>query len=330
MSEPVLNKIPRKGQPIIFGEVLFDCFPESQTVLGGAPFNVAWHLQGFGCCPLMVSSVGADARGDQVYETMRAWKMDVSAVQVSKRYATGQVAVQLDNGQPSYDIVTDQAYDHIDAQAVSLAIKGLSPSMIYHGSLALRNEQSRKSLDAVLENTNAPIFLDLNLRAPWWERSLIDDVLHRATWVKLNDEELCEVTRRDKVNGPKGDREGALGYKVNGPKGDREGALGCKVNDPGLQDYARELFANCELERLIVTRGEQGAFVVSQEGIIEGQPVLVDNIIDTVGAGDAFCAVMIAGILQGWSTQATLDRALAFASAICQQQGATAKNPALY
>ena len=36
------------ARAIIFGEVLFDTFPDGTAVLGGAPFNVAWHLQGFG------------------------------------------------------------------------------------------------------------------------------------------------------------------------------------------------------------------------------------------------------------------------------------------
>ena len=38
-------------QPLIFGEVLFDQFEDGSSVLGGAPFNVAWHLQAFGMQP---------------------------------------------------------------------------------------------------------------------------------------------------------------------------------------------------------------------------------------------------------------------------------------
>ena len=45
----------------VFGEVLFDHFPDGRRVLGGAPFNVAWHLQAFGEAPRFISRVGADA-----------------------------------------------------------------------------------------------------------------------------------------------------------------------------------------------------------------------------------------------------------------------------
>ena len=177
---------------------------------------------------------------------------------------------------------------------------GQQVALIYHGSLALRKASSQKTLDALLAETKAPIFLDLNLRAPWWTMPLLEKILQRATWVKLNDEELCEVIGRSLTGGPE------------------------------LRSYAKALFERYPLERLIVTLGAQGAFVLNKEGIVEGQPVPVNNIIDTVGAGDAFSAVMIRGILQGWPIQRTLDQALIFASAICQQRGATVQNPDLY
>ncbi len=283
-----------QARPVIFGEVLFDCFPNGQEVLGGAPFNVAWHLQSFSCAPLMISSVGSDSYGDAVRATMREKGMDASGIQVSDHYPTGRVMVTLRDGQPGYDIVTGQAYDHIDAQAALNALPEHTPALVYHGSLALRAKSSAEALDAILQKTNAPVFLDLNLREPWWEISLLENILQRATWVKLNDEELCEVTRQTMTDGP------------------------------GLKRYAKALFESCQLDWLIVTRGAQGALILNRDGILEGQPVPVKNIVDTVGAGDAFSAVSIAGILQGWPVMEILDKALKFAAEICQQQGATA------
>ncbi|NOX91539.1 MAG: carbohydrate kinase, partial [Gammaproteobacteria bacterium] len=225
-----------QSRPVIFGEVLFDRFPDGQMVLGGAPFNVAWHLQGFSCAPLMISCTGNDSHGNTVRTTMREKGMDISGIQISDRYPTGKVVVTLQDGQPGYDIVTEQAYDHINAQAALNALPEHMPALVYHGSLALRTTPSKEALDSLLQKTNAPVFLDLNLRAPWWEMSLLEHILQRATWVKLNDEELCEVTRQAMSDGPE------------------------------LQVYAKKLFADCQLERLIVTRGAQGAFVLSKDG----------------------------------------------------------------
>jgi fructokinase len=298
MSESVHHN--QKLRPIIYGEVLFDCFPDGHSVLGGAPFNVAWHLHGLGLKPQLLSSVGNDARGKAVLQTMAEWGMDTSGVQVSEQYPTGQVAVSLDQGQPSYDIVTAQAYDHILSEQALAQAADNAPALIYHGSLALREATSRHTLDALLQATASPVFLDLNLRAPWWQPSLVDNILQRATWVKLNDEELCQIT------------------------GNRLSA------DADLQVYARELLQQYGLQRVIVTRGEHGAFIVSHDGVIEGKPVPVSRLMDTVGAGDAFSAITIAGLLRDWPLQLTLDRALAFASVVCQQRGATAQDASLY
>jgi fructokinase len=282
------------GRPVIFGEVLFDCFPDGQAVLGGAPFNVAWHLQQFSCAPLMISSVGNDEHGDRVRSTMLEKGMDISGIQISDHFPTGQVVVKIEDGQPSYDIVEDQAYDHIDTIPALNALPDQPPALVYHGSLALRSTASKDALDSLLQKTNAPVFLDLNLREPWWELPLVEHILRRATWVKLNDEELCEVVRQPASDGPE------------------------------LKVYAKEVFDECQLKRLIVTRGAQGAFVLSEDSIVEGRPTKVKNIVDTVGAGDAFSAVTIAGLLQARPIDETLDKALKYAARICQQQGATA------
>jgi fructokinase len=283
-----------QNKPIIFGEVLFDCFPNGQSVLGGAPFNVAWHLQGFGCEPLLISSVGNDAHGKNVQDSMQERGLDTAGLQINAQFPTGQVVISLQDGQPSYEIVQDQAYDHIEKQDALRIVQTQLPALIYHGSLALRCDASRSALDAIVEETGAPVFLDVNLREPWWSLPLLDDILRRATWVKLNDEELCIVSRQAISAGSE------------------------------LQGYAKNVFESYQLERLIVTRGEHGAFIMTKDGVVNGKPVPVNNLVDTVGAGDAFSAVTIAGILQNKPIQETLDSALAFASKVCEQQGATA------
>jgi len=99
--------------------------------------------------------------------------MDVAALQVNEHYPTGQVTVHLQDGQPSYDIVTDQAYDHITATSAMAAVGEQPWALLYHGSLALREKESRETLDILLplmdDKPMMPVFLDLNLRAPWWE-----------------------------------------------------------------------------------------------------------------------------------------------------------------
>ena len=89
----------------IFGEVLYDHFPDGQRVLGGAPFNVAWHLQAFGEAPLLLSRVGADPEGESVRRAMRDWGMDDAGLGTDPERPTGRVSVVFEGGEPRYDIV---------------------------------------------------------------------------------------------------------------------------------------------------------------------------------------------------------------------------------
>ncbi|MGD8843810.1 MAG: carbohydrate kinase [Gammaproteobacteria bacterium] len=278
----------------IFGEVLFDHFPDGKHVLGGAPFNVAWHLQAFGAGPRFISRVGADAEGDAVLAAMRDWGMDTSGVQTDPDRATGRVTVQIVDDEPSYDIVDDCAYDAIEAQPGAVP----ADAFIYHGTLAIRSTTSRQALDAITRTANAgTIFLDVNLRPPWWDR---EDVLVRvraADWVKLNTDELSMLA----------------------PAADDRTA------------QARDFLAGNELQGLILTHGADGASVYTADGACQTvQPGDAVSIVDTVGAGDAFTAVSILGIISGWPLTTTLERAQAFASRIVGRRGATVDDSAFY
>ena len=101
----------------IFGEVLFDHFPDGTRVLGGAPFNVAWHLQAFGQSPHFISRVGNDSAGEAIRNAMHEWGMDTRGLQTDPARPTGRVEVSFVDGEPTYDIVHPCAYDAIEADA---------------------------------------------------------------------------------------------------------------------------------------------------------------------------------------------------------------------
>ena len=285
--------------PVIIGEVLFDCFPDGTSVLGGAPFNVAWHLHGFGLSPLMLSAVGNDQHGARVQEIMQTWGMRVDGLQVINGYPTGQVVVSIENGEPSYEIRDNQAYDNIDAEQALSRIVGDDFALIYHGTLLQRTEHSRKLIHQLRQQTTLPSFVDVNLRSPWWTPQNLHASLENAEWVKLNNHELLIVMNQE------------------------------NTSNADLPSLAMQLCEQYKLQLLVVTLGEEGAFCVAQNGIIQGQPVHA-QVVDTVGAGDAFSSVMIMGLVKGWSVEVILPRALQFAAKICEQRGATTINSSLY
>lgn len=291
MNETTANR------PVIFGEVLFDRFPGGHDVLGGAPFNVAWHLQGFGAAPLLISRVGDDDQGRQVLAAMQAWGMDTRGIQTDRDRPTGQVRIEMSGGSHRFEILPDQAYDHVDAGQAERAIAGITPALLYLGSLAARHHASRHALETLQGRIDAQ-FVDINLRAPWWEPALVHELMQGARWLKLNDEELEILT---------------------------EAAAGSS-----LRDRAAGLRERYGLDLLVLTLGADGALFLSDEGELQGRPPPVADVQDTVGAGDAFAAVVILGLLNDWPLAAVLERALAFSARICAQRGATADDPELY
>lgn len=192
-------------RPVIFGEVLFDRFPDGAAVLGGAPFNVAWHLQAFGFQPLFISRVGDDASGDEIRQAMCDWGMDIAGLQTDGGHATGSVEVSFTDGEPHYDIVKPSAWDFIDADELP---ELPDECFLYHGSLALRHDVSAQALDEIRRRTHAPRFVDINLRPPWWQIDSVRRLLGDARWVKLNEHELEMIQPGAKGEELLHDREG--------------------------------------------------------------------------------------------------------------------------
>ncbi len=280
--------------PIIFGEVLFDCFPDGNSVLGGAPFNVAWHLQAFTQSPLMISSIGDDELGGEVKSAMKGWHMDTSALQLDPSHPTGSVDIKFDQGEPHYTIVEHRAYDYINTKSLPTLAKN---SLLYHGSLALRNQVSRETLASIKASHTGPVFLDVNLRDPWWLKASVLEMATEADWVKLNEDELLQ--------------------------------LGCGNGD--IKSQAAEFINAHHLTAVIVTLGSKGAIVLTNKGeYVRATPSQMLKVIDTVGAGDALTSVLILGILLQWPLEQSMQRAQDFASLIVAHQGATVHNHAFY
>jgi fructokinase len=284
----------RRQPPLVYGEALFDCFPDGSRVLGGAPFNVACHLQAFGASPVFISRVGQDAEGDLIAEAMANRGMTDAGLQRDVAHGTGVVDVRLSDGEPTYDIVADRAYDHIDAAALPEPPAG---SLLYHGSLALRQAPSRAALDALRARRDPAVFVDVNLRDPWWSQAQVEGLLEGARWVKLNADEL----------------------RLLAPAGD------------SVEARAQAIGQRFGLALVVTTLGAAGAVAVAPDGALQRvAPAATVPVVDAVGAGDGFASVLILGLLRDWPLALTLARAQDFASALVGRRGATVEDPAFY
>lgn len=285
----------------IFGEVLADVFPDG-SVLGGAPFNVARHLQAFGLRPVMITRIGQDDLGRELLDAMQRLGMDTGGVQVDPSHPTGQVKVHLGEQGHEFEILPSQAYDYINAGVTHMVTMATKPSLVYFGTLAQRNMESRLAVDNFLNYGTSPRFLDINLREPWFDKHTVRRSLLRADIVKLNNEELATLVTMLRLPGR------------------------------APQEHAAALIKRFNLDMLLVTEGERGAWLMENNGRVSAvqgaKPPKV--FVDTVGAGDAFAAAFILGFLKEWPADLTLARANQFAAALCGVRGAAPSDTTFY
>ena len=282
---------PEDQTVIAFGETLVDQFRD-RDVLGGAPFNVACHLGALGAHPVLVTRAGKDALGEQLMRAMNERGLDLRGVQRDPSRPTGRVKVSETAGGHTFDILSDQAYDHIHASLARMMGQSLHPKMVYFGTLAQRGD-SRRALRAMLGAVDACVFLDVNLRDPWVDAETLRWSLRQAGVVKLNEDELMRIGDLMMLNGAT------------------------------PQARAGVLVSSFGLDRVVVTRGAAGAWTLEAGGRIDSvagaRPA---RVVDTVGAGDGFAAVFMLGMLRGWALAERLERADAFARALCGIRGA--------
>jgi len=294
---------------LVFGEALLDDFGDQQ-IAGGAPFNVARNLAGLGLSALMVTRVGNDTHGAALRDEFTRFGLSAEGLQHGAE-PTGRVVVERDGaGGHRFHILSGQAYDHIEAAAAVDVMRAFSPDTVYFGTLAQREHDSRSALKAVLDGAGeAERFLDLNLRNGV-EESVVFASLQLADIVKVNEDELQALfswychTCPDTVD------------------------MDCAA----VETEARAMMHNFSIQGLLVTLGERGAMYFGADGsrAVDHQANKPAGFVDSVGAGDAFSAVFLAGRARGWDMPVILARANAFAGAVCGIAGAVPQDLGFY
>jgi fructokinase len=270
------------------GEVLWDALPEG-LFLGGAPFNVACHLRAAGTPVSMVSRVGHDRLGEEALRRAARYGVGIDLVQVDDTLPTGFVSVTVDDaGIPAYEIVAPAAWDAITASDTLLARAAEARAIVF-GSLAQRNATSRRTVERLLDLEALKVF-DVNLRPPFEDREVVRRSLQQADVVKLSDTEMRQVADWFDLRGGPRDTAARLAE-----------SFGCSV--------------------VCITRGSNGA-ALWRDGTWSEHPGFTVEVKDTVGAGDAFLAVLLVGLLGGGDTGMLLQNANLIGAYVATQFGA--------
>jgi len=272
-----------KSTPLIvgIGELLWDFFGREKRP-GGAPANVAYHANQLGLESLIISGIGTDSLGDDLQSAIQSKGLNTAGIQRDPVHPTGCVTVDTsDPDHPTYTIHENTAWDYLQMNS-QLATMLAQADALCFGTLAQRQDISRNAIkEAIQAAPQAMIVYDVNLRPPWLHIDWITQSLALAHVIKLNHDEV--VTLCQMLNIPFVDHS----------------------------SFAKHLFRQYKAKFVFITKAEHGCFAAGENAEVEipGKKI---NVADAVGAGDAFTAALIYGLIK----QSRLQNIAAFANDI--------------
>jgi fructokinase len=262
---------------VCFGEILWDVFPNRSTP-GGAPLNVAYHLNKLGQPPALISRFGLDEEGRKLIDLVDSYGISTDHFQLDNEWPTGKVLAHVDaHHEVTYDFAHPVAWDFIQWENGYETIVKAAPYFVF-GSLSTRGAVSRATLYRLLEASSKKV-LDANLRPPHYNRAIIGHLFTGLHLLKLNHAELELVTGWFSP------------YRTD------------KERIQVLQD-------RFHIPNIVVTNGGKGA-LFCVDGVLYEHPGFPVRVVDTIGSGDAFLAALLKALL----ADKTPEEALVFANA---------------
>ena len=280
------TKMPHKV--ICYGEVLWDILPNG-ALPGGAPMNVAYHLEKLGCNPALITKTGVDDWGKKLRDGLAEQGVCTDYFYLDYDIPTGLVyASPNEQNEVTYDIVSPSAWDFINWHEEMEALVQNADYFVY-GSLTSRSKTSRETLYRLLETAKTKV-LDINLRAPHYTRSHIETLLQGADILKMNLAELELIT-------------------------------GWFSHFTTTTERIQLMQDQFKIPTIIVTMGGDGAMVVDDGSIHQHSGYKV-TVADTIGSGDSFLAGFLSKKMAGANTVEALRFASGIGAFIATQAGA--------
>jgi sugar/nucleoside kinase (ribokinase family) len=260
---------------------------------GGCAANAGIALARLGVRPTVVAKVGDDLFGDFVQHELGAAGVDVSCIGRVADLGTSKTVIVPVSGDDRRYIHTFGANAALCAADIASATD-TAPDVLYVGGFLVLPALRQDDLAAELRRARrSGTRVVLDVVAPAGRALSRDDVagvLPQVDYFVPNDDEAAALTG------------------VRDPRGQIERLL--------------ELGAGT----VIITLGEHGVVAGSADGVIELPAPRVD-VVEPSGAGDAFAAGLVFGLLEGWALRRSLEFACMIGAAACTKLGCTAGLP---
>ena len=260
---------------------------------GGCAANAGIALARLGVRPTVVAKVGDDLFGDFVRHELSAAGVDVSGIGRAADLGTSKTVIVSVSGEDRRYIHTFGANAAFCAADIAPAIV-TAPDVLYVGGFlalpALRQDELAAQLRRARQSGTRVV---LDVIAPSGRALSPDDVagiLPQVDYFVPNDDEAAALTG---------------------------------VRDPHKQV---ERLLDLGAGTVIVTMGEQGVVAGSPDGVIE-LPARRVEVVEPSGAGDAFAAGLVFGLLEGFDLPRSLEFAGMVGASACTKLGCTAGLP---
>lgn len=308
----------RRKLVVGLGEVLWDVYPD-RALFGGAPANFAIHASYLGADARIVSAVGTDSLGDDALRWLADNRQSAETILIDSEHPTGNVQVLLDaRGCPTYHFASDVAWDYLAFPQHYFEIASRCDAVCF-GSLAQRTAMSATAIGRFLDATDPSALrvFDVNLRQDFYSRDVLHNSLQRANVLKLNHDELPVVLETLQL---------PWSSKHTSMSNGGANAVDLQLAMKEYQSGCARLIERYEVRTLALTLGAMGSMVYHL-GEWDCQPSLPVQAVDTVGAGDAFSASLVMGLLHGEPLAKIHKRASQIAAFVCTQRGAVPLPP---
>ena len=283
LSSPI-PRAPEEGELILAGDIALET--------GGCATNTGVDLVKLGGRVGLIGKVGNDIFGEFIIREMKAKGLETRGIKISPSAPTSKTMIINVISQDRRFIHTlgangELSYEDIDLDMIAVA------KILYVGGYLVIPKLDQKALTKIFQFARGKGL-----------KTVLDVVVPAEAGEEYRAENtLAQLLPYTNVFVPNDDEARLLTGKEE------------------LKNQA-EVFLNYGCETVVITRGEKGAFLKTKKETISS-PAFKIEVVDPSGAGDAFDAGLIMGMLQNWAWPRTLEFASAVGASACTKLGCT-------
>ena len=263
------------------GEALVDIV-DGSPLPGGGPMNAAIASARLGVPVAFGGALSTDEYGEMLYAHIEVNGVALNLIQRTDAPTARAVVEHIPELQFTFegDDTADMQLSELDVAAV-----GSGPHILHGGTLAMFRGKTAETLATLAEEHEGVVSLDPNIRP----QILDHDPTLRTEWIGFHNRWLSNTDI----------------YKGS----DEDLAWIFPELDP--DEWVETLLA-AGVSAVIITRGADGLSVFTADGEVHAVSRRVD-VVDTVGAGDTICGVVLASLSESGTTSKAAVRAMTLA-----------------